>query len=184
MDQAEAAGIDVSAADVGTALDADATIENDVYSPVDGEADPALDSATGAMPPPANDAAWDEVLTSTTTWDGYYAPTRQGSSRFGYDKACGYHNVCAFKIFNAGYQGYCKEPAGTRCVYKTYIVDSNFNIRMIIRIIYDRSNTSMYGRTSDGRSVGTINAYCEGYTRCPSWVNEVQAGTVLTGTGG
>ena len=179
LEQAEASGVDVSAV-----LNTDTTVENDVYSVADGDADPVIDSATSSAPPPIDRGAWDEVLTSTTTWDGYYAPTRQGTSRLAYQKACGYHNVCTFKIFNTAYQGFCKAPAGTRCLYITLVVDNNGNIKMEIKVIYDKSNTSQYGRTADGRAVGTITAYCVGYTRCPSWVNAVQVGTVVSATGG
>jgi hypothetical protein len=179
LEQAQAAGVDVSAV-----LNADTTVENDVYSVADGEADPVIDSAASSAPPPIDRGAWDEVLTHTTTWDGYYAPTRQGTERLAYQKACGYHNVCTFKIFNTAYQGFCKQPSGTRCVYIALVVDNNGNVKMSIRVIYDKSNTSQYGRTADGHAVGTINAYCVGYTRCPSWVNMVQAGVVLVAAGG
>lgn len=160
-EEAAAAGLDVSAVLVAAepAVDAEIGIENATFNLI------------GSPPPPDPPATnWDTVITSTTTWDGLYAPTRWGSGKLGFSKACNQHNVCNSRIFNAAYQGYCKEPSGTRCVYIAYVL-YNGQPKIAIRVIMERARTSTFGTTSDNRAVGTLTAYCVGSTRCPSYVN-------------
>lgn len=153
---ADSAGSD-SADAVETAMD----LETSLYNTVG-------DTPTG--PEEGQATPWDTVLTSTRTWEGKYAPTRYGTQRLAWAKACGKHNVCNYRLFNTAYQGYCKEPSGSRCVYIALVL-YNGKVVQKIRVIHDSNNYSQYGRTRDGREVGTITAYCEGLKRCPAYVN-------------
>jgi hypothetical protein len=129
--------------------------------------------ARAAAPPPPDSPPekWDTTFTSSTTWDGIYAPTRYGSGKLGYSKACWEHNLCNLNAFAAAYRGYCKEPSGTRCVYIAYVL-YNGNPKIAIRVILERARTSQFGTTSDNRAVGTLTAYCVGSSRCPAYVND------------
>lgn len=113
---------------------------------------------------------WHHILTQNRTWEGKDAPTRRGGSKVAWAKACGKHNVCNFRIFNTAYEGYCKEPSGSRCVYISLVL-YNGKIVATVRVIHDSGFSTVYGGTPDGRNVGTITAYCSGVERCPSIVN-------------
>lgn len=140
--------------------------------------------ATGGVSPDINPGGggggscnyW-TILTSTHDWDGRYSPTRCGDSTIGWSKACYYHNFCEFKTINltiAG-KGDLIDTSGTRYTYRGHAVGyyNGGYYDVTLRVVVDRSKTTAQGSTPDGSVVGTITAYCEGYTECPNAVNNL-----------
>jgi hypothetical protein len=167
MTPEEALAAGIAAPTVAEALVDEAGVEDDAYTPVDGVVDGA-----SVSPPPQSSIKWDTVMFSSTTEDGYYAPTRYGSGALGYSKGCDRHNLCNPDRYSHAYtKGHCKDMSGTRCVYWLLALEDG-QVVLKMKFIMDLGKTSQFGPPSDGRNTGTLTAYCVGYDRCPSYVNE------------
>jgi hypothetical protein len=139
----------------------------------------APDATAAAVHPNDPVIHWYTVDFSSQDWQGRDIPTRHGksdaqnagSSGFGYTHACTDHDLCSFDIIDGTYQEVPESHSGTRYQYGGVLTDSNGNVKMRFVSSQDQSETTAWGNTPDGRPMGTITAYCKGYTLCPSWVN-------------
>lgn len=115
---------------------------------------------------------WHSIQFATRDWDDRDIPTRWGGyTKFGFSKIESVHNISNPKAIEAGYHGYPDIRRGVRNIYYAYLLVDGFP-RLKIVSAADDTVESDYGDTPDGRPVGTITAYCEGYDQCPDAVND------------
>ncbi|MBM0274968.1 hypothetical protein [Micromonospora tarensis] len=137
------------------------------------------DSSGGAAPQrdPVGGTPWHQALWAQTDGRGTYVPTRFGDANLGYSHYASRHNLTTMAPFRV-------IPNTTRPIvdqgshieYQALLTDlSNGSIKIRVRIVTQAASRTDDGRyvTPDGRNVGTITAYCEGVTKCPSWVNQI-----------
>jgi hypothetical protein len=119
---------------------------------------------------------WWPVMFTGIDNSGRDLPTRTGTIDFGYVHYSDYHNLYSARAVAAAYNN--NDPfyvTGYHLEYKSYLVDSSGNV--IVQIHAISQGSEMTGdqkyKTPDGRPIGTITAYCEGYNpRCPDIVNQ------------
>lgn len=113
------------------------------------------------------------IKTSTHDYQGRYVPTRWGDNSLGYTKMVNKHNLYDVDLINAviAGRGDLIDVSGDRYTYRGHIVGSG--VHVAIRVVTDRGYCTRMGCTPDNAVVGSITGYCEGYTRCPDFVNHV-----------
>jgi hypothetical protein len=139
-------------------------------------------SAVRPNDPPSN---WYDIYGAYTDERGRDVPVRQGYSdaeaegvdagAFGYNHTCWDHNMCNFVVFDKAITQETGTSVGNnKYQYEVYLVDNNLDIDADVLIVATQSRTDYEGEiTPDGRPIGVITAYCQGYTTCPEFVNEV-----------
>ncbi len=87
------------------------------------------------------------------------------------------HNLytsAPFRVIRNTRNAYIEQ--GAHVEYKALLTNlQNGNIYLTVRIVAQAATRTDDGRctTPDGQYIGTVTAYCEGYTLCPSWVNDI-----------
>lgn len=121
---------------------------------------------------------WWEILWQQTDKRGRNIPTRYGNSALGFSHYADNHNLytsAPFKVISNTTKPYYE--SGAKIEYLALAVQTgNASIKMKI-LIAAQAATSTDDRkwkTSDGKYIGTITAYCMGVTKCPNWVNALK----------
>jgi hypothetical protein len=121
---------------------------------------------------------WFEILWQQTDKKGRTIPTRYGNSALGFSHYADNHNLYSsapFKVISHTTNPY--KISGAHIEYQALAVQTgNASIKMKIRIVAQAATSTDDRRwkTSDGKYIGTITAYCEGVTKCPAWVNALK----------
>lgn len=105
-------------------------------------------------------------------------PTRSGNDQLGWAHFSGPspngHNLYSEGIIIETYQGNPDVQEGSHFEFPGVVTDGN-NVYVHIRVVAEENDITADSvwLTPDGRPVGTITAFCEGYDDCPDWVNSV-----------
>jgi len=114
-------------------------------------------------------------------WDehdlrGVSTPVREGNSALGFAHYAFNHNLTSGAPIHAAFQTHRPDKEfGAHAEYTSLAVSNNGDVRLTIRVIVQTATSTddrVY-RTSDGKNIGVITAYCEGMNVCPGWVNSV-----------
>jgi hypothetical protein len=130
---------------------------------------------TAERPAPALAGQWD-ILYTSIDWEGQDIPTRRGNGSFGQSHACEDHNMCSKKAITAPYNGLPdrQNSSGNRGEYDGVVTTNSGQVRLTITSVAEWTEGTVYwGRTPDGRPVGTITSFCRGQTYCPDWINDI-----------
>lgn len=137
----------------------------------DGATDPELDPGGG------QDAKWWTIIWDYKDLRGTTTPVRLGDNKLGYSHYAQRHNLTSSKPIKAAFQTHKPDKAsGARLEYISWATDmSNGSVRLQVRVIVQAATRTDDGkyRTPDGKNVGVITAYCQGYNKCPAWVNKI-----------
>ncbi|MDH6462282.1 hypothetical protein M2302_002460 [Micromonospora sp. A200] len=170
---ASAAG-EVSASMPSDAADAAVpagVVDSTAVTSEDRASAPALDPGGG------QDAKWWTIIWDYKDLRGTTTPIRLGDSKLGYSHYAQRHNLTSSKPIKAAFQTHKPDKAsGARLEYISWATDmSNGSVRLQVRVIVQAATRTDDGkyRTPDGKNVGVITAYCQGYNKCPAWVNKI-----------
>jgi hypothetical protein len=133
---------------------------------------PFLKSAAHPFDPPQNIYY---VIYSYSDLRGTYTPVRRGNSVFGYNHYAAQHNLYNANAIHAAFQTHHPDvDHGSHLEYISWLTDtSNGSIKLTVRVVVQaasRTDDGVYF-TPDGKNIGVITAFCEGYNLCPAWVN-------------
>lgn len=128
---------------------------------------------------PVGGTPWYTIEWSDTDRRGTYVPTRFGNNSLGYLHYSGpaQHNLITqapFRVIRNTTNPIVSQ--GAHLEYQALLTNlSNGSIQLKVRIVVQAASRTDDGQwiTPDGRNIGTITAYCEGYNQCPSWVNQL-----------
>lgn len=129
-----------------------------------------------AWPVREKQSDWSAILWDESDLRGVSTPVRIGNEAdLGWEHYAGRHNLTSRTPIHAAFQTHKPDKdLGARQEYISYAVDPKGRIHITIRVIVQaatRTDDRRYA-TSDGKNIGVITAYCEGYDRCPDWVNK------------
>jgi hypothetical protein len=119
---------------------------------------------------------------ATIRWDesdlrGVSTPVREGNSSLGYAHYAFDHNLTSWVPIHAAFQTHHPDrEMGAQIQYTSLAVDNSGGVRLTIRVIVQAATSTddRAYRTTDGKNIGVITAYCEGMNVCPGWVNTVR----------
>jgi hypothetical protein len=126
---------------------------------------------------PSPGGSWSSILWSDTDRKGRTIPTRQGDSSIGYNHYVIPHNLytsAPFRVIRNTRNAYIEQ--GAHLEYRALLTNlSNGSVVITVRMVAQAATRTDDGRyvSLDGKYMGTITAYCEGVTLCPSWVNSI-----------
>ncbi len=130
-----------------------------------------------AWPMRQNRSDWSTILWDESDLRGVSTPVRIGNEAdLGWEHYAGRHNLTSRTPIHAAFQTHKPDKdLGARQEYISYAVDPRGKIHITIRVIVQAATRTDDRRytTGDGKNIGVITAYCEGYDRCPDWVNKV-----------
>ncbi|MGV9679945.1 hypothetical protein ACWDSJ_32085 [Nocardia sp. NPDC003482] len=115
-------------------------------------------------------------------WDehdlrGVSTPVREGNDVLGFAHYAFTHNLTSGVPIHAAFQTHKPDKElGARVEYTSLAVDQKGGVRLTVRVIVQAATATddrIY-RTTDGKNIGVITAYCEGMDVCPGWVNTVR----------
>jgi hypothetical protein len=117
---------------------------------------------------------WSTILWDESDLRGVSTPVRVGNVDLGYQHYAGPHNLTSRYPIHAAFQTHKPDKEfGAHLEYISWAVDSSGSVHLTVRVVVQAATRTDDGRyiTHDGKNIGVITAYCEGYDRCPDWVN-------------
>jgi hypothetical protein len=105
--------------------------------------------------------------------EGRVIPTRIGNADLGWNHFSGKHNIRKCDLLNIPIGGNVDKVDGHNLQYWGWASNRAYGrVKIIVKARYARKTDDNVYDSEKGNVIGVITAYCQGFAKCPKWVNE------------